>query len=115
PITVTGAPLVDYLDDRPVYDDSVILPRSAPLMDDAGIAVLRGNLAPDGAIIKPAAATPELLVHTGPAVVFDSIEDLRARIDDPDLDVTADSVLVLRGCGPRGYPGMPEVGNMPLP
>ncbi len=74
-----------------------------------------GNLAPRGAIIKPAAATTELLQHVGPAVVFDSIEDMRARIDDPDLDVTADSVLVLRGCGPRGYPGMPEVGNMPLP
>ena len=115
PITVTGAPLVDYLVDRPVYDETVIFPRDAPLMADAGIAVLRGNLAPRGAIIKPAAATPELLQHTGPAVVFDSIEDMRARIDDPDLDVTADSVLVLRGCGPRGYPGMPEVGNMPLP
>jgi dihydroxy-acid dehydratase len=115
PITVTGTPLVDYLVDRPVYDDTVILPRSAPLMEDAGIAVLTGNLAPRGAIIKPAAATAELLQHVGPAVVFDSIEDMRARIDDPELDVTADSVLILRGCGPRGYPGMPEVGNMPLP
>jgi dihydroxy-acid dehydratase len=115
PITVTGRPLVEYLDDRPVYDDTVIFPRSAPLMDDAGIAVLRGNLAPRGALIKPAAATPELLQHVGPAIVFESIEDMRTRIDDPDLDVTADSVLVLRGCGPRGYPGMPEVGNMPLP
>lgn len=115
PITVTGRPLVDYLGDHPVYDETVIVPRATPLMADAGIAVLRGNLAPRGAIIKPAAATPELLQHVGPAVVFDSIEDMRARIDDPDLDVTADSVLVLRGCGPRGYPGMPEVGNMPLP
>ena len=115
PITVTGVPLVEYLVGRPVYDEAVILPREAPLMEDAGIAVLRGNLAPRGAIIKPAAATPALLQHVGPAVVFDSIEDMRARIDDPDLDVTADSVLVLRGCGPRGYPGMPEVGNMPLP
>ncbi|MEV5069587.1 dihydroxy-acid dehydratase [Microbacterium sp. LMI12-1-1.1] len=115
PITVTGKPLVDYLGDRPVYDDTVILPRDAPLMEDAGIAVLRGNLAPRGAIIKPSAATPELLQHVGPAIVFDSVEDMRARIDDPELDVTADSVLVLRGCGPRGYPGMPEVGNMPLP
>ena len=116
PITVTGKPLVDYLTpDRQVYDDTVILPRAAPLMADAGIAVLRGNLAPRGAIIKPSAATVALLQHVGPAVVFDSIEDMRARIDDPDLDVTADSVLVLRGCGPRGYPGMPEVGNMPLP
>ncbi len=115
PITVTGRPLVDYLDDRPVYDADVIRPREEPLMADAGIAVLRGNLAPRGALVKPAAATPELLQHTGPAVVFDSIEDMRARIDDPALDVTADSVLVLRGCGPKGYPGMPEVGNMPLP
>ncbi len=77
--------------------------------------MLRGDLAPDGAVIKPAAATAELLVHRGRAVVFDSIEDLHARIDDPDLDVDADSVLVLRGCGPRGYPGMPEVANLPLP
>ena len=115
PITVTGSPLVDYLADRPVYDDTVIMPRDAPLMANAGIAVLRGNLAPRGALVKPAAATAELLQHTGPAVVFDSIEDMRARIDDPDLDLTADSVLVLRGCGPKGYPGMPEVGNMPLP
>ncbi|HEX5859375.1 MAG TPA: IlvD/Edd family dehydratase [Microbacterium sp.] len=115
PITVTGSPLVDYLDGNPVFDDTVILPRDKPLMDDAGIAVLRGNLAPRGAIIKPSAATAALLQHVGPAVVFESVEDMRARIDDPALDVTADSVLVLRGCGPRGYPGMPEVGNMPLP
>lgn len=115
PITVTGMPLIDYLSDRRVFEDTVILPREVPLMEDAGIAVLRGNLAPRGAIIKPSAATAEPLQRTGPAVVFDSIEDLRARIDDPKLAVTADSVLVLRGCGPRGYPGMPEVGNMPLP
>ena len=115
PITVTGRPLVTYLDDKPVFDDTVIRPRENPLMAEAGIAVLRGNLAPRGAIIKPSAATPELLTHTGPAVVFDSIEDMRARIDDPNLEVTADSVLVLRGCGPKGYPGMPEVGNMPIP
>jgi dihydroxy-acid dehydratase len=114
-ITVTGRPFIEYLVDRPVYDDTVIMPRQSPLMADAGIAVLRGNLAPLGAIVKPAAATPALLQHVGPAVVFDSIEDMRARLDDPDLDVTERSVLVLRGCGPRGYPGMPEVGNMPLP
>ena len=115
PITVTGSPFVQYLIDRPVYDDRVIVPRHSPLMVDAGIAVLRGNLAPRGAIIKPAAATPSLLQHVGQAVVFDSIEDMRARLDDPELEVTADSVLILRGCGPRGYPGMPEVGNMPIP
>ncbi len=82
---------------------------------EAGIAVLYGNLAPLGALIKPAAASPHLLQHRGRAVVFDTIEDMHARIDDPDLDVDADSVLVLRGCGPKGYPGMPEVSNMPLP
>jgi dihydroxy-acid dehydratase len=115
PITVTGLPLLTYLENKPVYDDTVIRPRKSPLMANAGIAVLRGNLAPRGAIIKPSAATPGLLVHTGPAVVFDSVEDMKARIDDPNLDVTASSVLVLRGCGPQGYPGMPEVGNMPIP
>jgi dihydroxy-acid dehydratase len=114
-ITVTGRSLTDYLDDRPVYDRDVIRARETPLLADTGIAVLRGNLAPSGAIIKPAAASPHLLVHRGPAIVFDSIEDFRARIDDPALGATPDSVLVLRGCGPRGYPGMPEVGNMPLP
>ena len=115
PITVTGRPLVDYLADRPIFDSTVIASPDSPLMADAGIAVLRGNLAPDGAIIKPSAATAELLTHRGPAVVFDSIEDLNERLDDPTLGVTKDSVLVLRGCGPRGYPGMPEVGNMPIP
>ncbi len=114
-LTVTGEPLVSYLDDARVWDAEVIRPRSAPLVADAGMAVLRGNLAPDGAIVKPAAASPHLLQHRGRALVFDSIEDFHARIDDPDLDVDADTVLVLRGCGPRGYPGMPEVANMPLP
>ncbi|GAB3799722.1 IlvD/Edd family dehydratase [Humibacter antri] len=113
--TVMGAPLVDFLGTHPVWDRDVISLREDPLQDDAGIAVLRGNLATRGAIIKPAAATPELLVHRGRAVVFDSIEDFHARIDDPELDVDADSVLVLRGCGPKGYPGMPEVANLPLP
>jgi dihydroxy-acid dehydratase len=114
-LTVTGRPLVGYLDDVRIWDADVISSRATPLQPEAGIAVLRGNLAPDGAIIKPAAASPELLQHRGRAVVFDSIEDFRARIDDPDLEVDATSVLVLRGCGPRGYPGMPEVANMPLP
>jgi dihydroxy-acid dehydratase len=114
-LTVTGRALTDHLGSHQVWDREVIALRDDPLQDDAGIAVLHGNLAPRGAIIKPAAATPELLVHTGRAVVFDSIEDVHARLDDPDLDVDADSVLVLRGCGPKGYPGMPEVGNMPLP
>ncbi|WP_222263230.1 IlvD/Edd family dehydratase [Modestobacter marinus] len=114
-LTVTGKPLVEYLDDAPIWDAEVIRPRAAPLVAEGGIAVLRGNLAPGGALVKPAAASPHLLRHRGRAVVFDSIEDFTARIDDPDLDVDADSVLVLRGCGPKGYPGMPEVSNMPLP
>ena len=114
-LTVTGKPLVDHLDDARIWDPEVISIRSAPLQPDAGIAVLHGNLAPGGALVKPAAATPRLLKHRGKAVVFDTIEDLHARIDDPDLDVDADSVLVLRGCGPKGYPGMPEVANMPVP
>ena len=114
-LTVTGLPLVEYLADARIWDPEVIRSRSAPLQPEAGIAVLYGSLAPGGAVIKPAAASEHLLRHRGRAVVFDSIEDFNARIDDPELDVDADSVLVLRGCGPRGYPGMPEVANMPLP
>lgn len=114
-LCIDGRSLVDHLDDAQVWDDEVIRSREAPLLADAGLAVLHGNLAPDGAIIKPAAASPHLLQHRGRALVFDSVEDFHARIDDPDLDVDADTVLVLRGCGPRGYPGMPEVANMPLP
>jgi len=114
-LTVTGEPLVSYLDDAAIWDTEVIRDRAAPLVDEGGIAVLRGNLAPNGALLKPAAASPHLLRHRGRALVFDSVEDFHARIDDPDLDVDADTVLVLRGCGPKGYPGMPEVSNMPLP
>ena len=114
-LTVTGKPLVEYVAGSPIWDPEVIRTSDAPLRPNAGIAVLRGNLAPDGAIVKPAAASEHLLVHRGRAVVFDSVEDAHARIDDPGLDVDADSVLVLRGCGPRGYPGMPEVANLPLP
>src|SRR5690242_17328730 len=114
-ITVTGATLVSQLADAEVWDREVIRPRTEPLLPDAGIAVLYGNLAPDGAVIKPAAASEHLLQHRGRALVFDSVEDFHARIDDPDLDVDADSILVLRGCGPKGYPGMPEVANLSLP
>jgi dihydroxy-acid dehydratase len=114
-LTVTGRPLVDHLEGAAIWDPEVIRTRAEPLQPEAGIAVLYGNLAPRGAVIKPAAASPHLLQHRGRAVVFESIEDFHARVDDPDLDVDADSVLVLRGCGPRGYPGMPEVSNMPLP
>lgn len=114
-LTVTGKPLVEYLDDAEIWDREVIRTRAEPLQPHAGIAVLYGNLAPDGAVVKPAAASERLLYHRGRAMVFDSIEDMHARIDDPDLDVDADSILVLRGCGPKGYPGMPEVANLPLP
>ncbi len=114
-VTVTGKALVDYLPDAQIWDDDVIRRRDAPLQDNAGIAVLHGTLAPDGAVIKPAAASKELLVHRGRAVVFDSIEELHARLDDPDLDIDETCVLVLRGCGPKGYPGMPEAANTPLP
>ncbi|MEP6843560.1 MAG: dihydroxy-acid dehydratase, partial [Pseudolysinimonas sp.] len=114
-LTITGKPLVSYLDDARIWDADVITPRDSPLQPAAGITTLRGSLAPGGAIIKPAAASAHLLKHRGRAMVFDSIEDFNARIDDPELEVDADAVLVLRGCGPRGYPGMPEVANMPLP
>ncbi|HEY2793100.1 MAG TPA: IlvD/Edd family dehydratase [Micromonosporaceae bacterium] len=114
-VTVTGRSLVDELAKTEIWDREVIRTRQEPLQPDAGIAVLRGNLAPDGAVIKPAAASPHLLRHRGRALVFDSVEDFHARIEDEDLDVDADSVLVLRGCGPKGYPGMPEVANLPLP
>ena len=114
-ISVTGKPFVDSLAGAEIYDSSVIKTHDAPLLPEAGIAVLRGNIAPDGAVIKPAAASKNLLVHTGKAVIFESIEDFHARIDDPDLDVDENSVLVLRGCGPKGYPGMPEVSNMAIP
>jgi len=114
-LTISGRPLVEHLEEARIWDHAVIAPGESPLQERAGIAVLRGSLAPDGAIVKPAAATPSLLQHRGPALVFDSIEDFRARIDDPDLEVDEDTVLILRGCGPKGYPGMPEVANMPLP
>jgi dihydroxy-acid dehydratase len=114
-MTVTGTELVTHLEGATIWDREVIRPRSSPLLREGGIAVLRGNLAPNGAVIKPSAASAHLLRHRGRALVFDSVEDFHARIDDPDLDVDANSVLVLRGCGPKGYPGMPEVANMPLP
>jgi dihydroxy-acid dehydratase len=91
------------------------MPMTRPFKRDSGIAVLRGNLAPDGAIIKPSAATPKLMKHKGRAVVFEDIDDFHARIDDPALSIDENSVMVLKNCGPKGYPGMAEVGNMPLP
>lgn len=114
-LTVTGAPISAQYTQAEVWNAEVIRPLDAPVKADSGIWVLRGNLAPGGAVMKPSAASPELCSHTGKAVVFETIEDFRARIDDPDLDVDETSILVLKGCGPKGYPGMPEVGNMPLP
>jgi L-arabonate dehydrase len=98
-----------------VYKRQVIKTPADPFMAAAGIAVLRGNLAPNGAVIKPSAASAHLLKHRGRAVVFETIEDFHARIDDDNLDVDEHCVMVLKNCGPRGYPGMAEVGNMPLP
>ena len=114
-VGVTGRPLADTIRSARAADGLAIRSRSDPVAASGGIAVLRGSLAPDGAIMKTAAATAALLRHRGPAVVFHGHEDLYARIDDPDLAVTAESVLVLAGCGPRGVPGMPEWGQIPIP
>src|SRR5207302_2246515 len=95
--------------------ERIIFPLSQPLGPQGGIAILRGNLAPDGAVIKQSAVSPPLMRHRGQAVVFTSTSDLAARIDDPSLDVRADSVLVLQNTGPRGAPGMPEAGGLPIP
>ena len=114
-ITVNGKTIGENVAAAERYGEDVIRPLDAPFQTNAGIAVLRGNLCPDGAIIKPSAATPELMNHRGRAVVFETPEDFRERIDSPDLEVEDGSVLVLKGAGPRGYPGMPEMGNMPLP
>ena len=113
--TVSGRPLGEIISGQEIYNDEVIRNVGDPVKPESGLWVLRGNLAPLGAIVKPSAGTPELLHHRGRAVVFESIEDFKARIDDPALPVDKDSILVLKGCGPKGYPGMPEVGNMPLP
>ena len=113
--TVTGGSIRDVAMQAECFNGDVIRSTANPVMSNAGIRILKGNIAPDGAVIKPCAATESLLKHRGPALVFGSIEDMHARIDDPDLPVTADTVLVLQGCGPRGYPGMAEVGNMPIP
>jgi dihydroxy-acid dehydratase len=114
-ITVNGRTLGENTADAPCWNREVIRERARPIRERAGLAVVRGNLAPNGAVIKPSAATPSLLKHRGRAVVFESIEDFKARIDRPDLEIDETSVMVLKGAGPKGYPGMPEVGNMPLP
>jgi dihydroxy-acid dehydratase len=115
-LTVTGRTLGEEMAAaRPAWPQEVVRPMTDPITPEGGIAVLRGNLAPGGAIIKQSGTTGELLQHEGRAVVFDSLEDLADRIDDPDLDVTAEDVLVLRNAGPRGAPGMPEAGYIPIP
>jgi dihydroxy-acid dehydratase len=114
-VTVTGRPFGDQIRDVPVHNPDVIRGPGTALAAEGGVAVLRGNLAPDGAVIKHIAAEPRLIKHTGPAVVFDSYADLQKRINDPALNITPDSVLVLRNAGPKGGPGMPEYGMLPIP
>ncbi|WP_434100093.1 L-arabinonate dehydratase [Streptomyces olivaceus] len=113
--TVCHDTMREQLDGALVHHDDVIRPRGNPVASEGGVAVLRGNLCPDGAVIKHIAAEPRLLRHTGPAIVFDDYRTMQRTINDPDLDITADSVLVLRGSGPRGGPGMPEYGMLPIP
>ena len=113
--TVNGSTLGDNIAGAEIYNDDVIRRRDNSLLASGGLAVLKGNLAPDGAVIKPGAMEPHLLVHSGPALVFDDYNDMAARIDDPALDVTKDSILVLRSGGPVGAPGFPEWGQLPIP
>ena len=114
-LTVNGKTIWDNVKDAPCWNRDVIFPLKAPFKRQGGIVVLNGNLAPSGAVLKPSAATPKLMKHRGRAVVFEDIDDYNARIDDPALDVDAACVMVLKNCGPRGYPGFPEVGNFALP
>ena len=116
-LTVTGRTVGENLDSVPteIIDEGVIRPRSNPLDPGGSLVVLRGNLCPDGAVMKISAADPRLLAHEGRAIVFEDIHDLAARVDAPDLDVDADSVMVLRNAGPVGAPGMPEWGHLPIP
>jgi len=113
--TVTGKTLGENISSAKTYNQDVIRPLDNPVYGSSGLAILRGNLAPNGAVIKSAAAEPRLLKHSGRAIVFDSYQEMNARIDDPALDVDADSVLVLRNAGPKGAPGMPEWGQLPIP
>jgi len=113
--SVTGKSLGENIARAEIYNSDVIRSLDNPVMASGGLVILRGNLAPDGAVIKAAAAQPTLLKHTGPAVVFNSFDEMNARIDDPSLEVDANSVLVLRNAGPKGAPGMPEWGNLPIP
>jgi len=114
-LTVNGRTLGDNIKGAGVYNDDVIRPQSNPIYREGALAVLKGNLAPDGCVIKPSACDPRFLKHTGPALVFDDYPSMKKAIDDPDLDVTADHVLILRNAGPQGGPGMPEWGMLPIP
>ncbi|WP_417259651.1 L-arabinonate dehydratase [Celeribacter sp.] len=114
-LTVSGETIWDEVKDVVNHNEDVILPVDKPLMEQGGIAVVRGNLAPKGAVLKPSAATPELLQHKGRAVVFEDIDDYKAKINDEDLDIDETCIMVMKNCGPKGYPGMAEVGNMGLP
>lgn len=114
-LTVNGKTIWDNVSSAPNYDEKVITTFKEPFKPKAGIAVLKGNLAPNGAVIKPSAATPHLLKHRGRAVVFENIEELHAKVDDDSLDIDEHCIMVLKGAGPKGYPGFAEVGNMPLP
>jgi len=114
-LTVNGKSIWQNVQDAPIYDEEVIRPIDKPLIEDGGICILRGNLAPRGAVLKPSAASPHLMQHRGKAVVFEDFDDYKKRIIDPDLDVDENSILVMKNCGPKGYPGMAEVGNMGLP
>jgi dihydroxy-acid dehydratase len=114
-VTVTGKTVAENIAAAECFNRDVIFPIDQPFKSQGGIAVLRGNLAPNGAIIKPSAATPELMQHRGRAVVFENVEHYKERRDDPALDVDESCVLVLKNCGPKGYPGIAEVGNMALP
>jgi dihydroxy-acid dehydratase len=114
-LTVSGKTLAESNADAVCHNRDVIHSVAEPFKSHSGIAVLRGNLCPDGAVIKPSAAEPRLLKHQGRAVVFENQDDLNRRVDDPDLDIDADSIMVLKNCGPKGFPGMPELGMMPIP
>jgi L-arabonate dehydrase len=114
-LTVSGETVWDQVKDARNWNDDVIRPAERALTANGGIAVLKGNLAPNGAVLKPSAASPHLMVHRGRAVVFEDIADYKAKIADPDLDIDETCVMVMKNCGPRGYPGMAEVGNMGLP
>jgi len=114
-LTVNGKTMGENVAEVPCYNRDVIKPLEEPFKQNGGLAVVRGNLSPNGAVIKPSAATPALMKHRGRAVVFENIDDFHARINDDSLDIDPSCVMVLKNCGPRGYPGMPEVGNMPLP